>query len=77
VGNFGDGEINAYEPMPNGHFAHRGELRSADGKTLSIDGLWALSFGHDTPNNGPPNTLFFTAGPDDEMHGLFGSISAG
>ena len=74
VGNFGDGQINAYEELPNGHFAHRGELRTADGKSLAIDGLWALEFGHGAPNNGPTNTLFFTAGPDDESHGLFGSI---
>jgi len=28
-------------------------------------------------NNGPTDTLFFTAGPDDESHGLFGTIRAG
>ena len=76
VGNFGDGQINAYEELPNGQFAHRGELREASGKSLSIDGLWALQFGHGTPNNGPVNTLFFTAGPNDEADGLFGSITA-
>jgi len=76
VGNFGDGQINAYQEMPNGHFEHRGELRDADGKSLTIDGLWAIQFGHGTPNNGPTNTLFFAAGPDDEMHGLFGAITA-
>jgi hypothetical protein len=27
-------------------------------------------------NNGPTTTLFFTAGPDDESHGLFGTITA-
>jgi uncharacterized protein (TIGR03118 family) len=75
VGNFGDGQINAYEEMPNGRFEHRGELRDADGKSLTIDGLWALQFGHGTPNNGPTDTLFFTAGPDDESHGLFGTIT--
>ena len=47
VGNFGDGEINAYEELPNGHFEHRGELRGTDGKPLAIDGLWALEFGND------------------------------
>ena len=26
--------------------------------------------------SGPPNTLFFAAGPDEETHGLFGSITA-
>jgi uncharacterized protein (TIGR03118 family) len=77
VGNFGDGEINAYAELGNGRFEHGGELRGADGKPLAIDGLWALQFGHGAPNNGPTDTLFFTAGPDDETHGLFGSITAG
>ena len=76
VGNFGDGQINAYEEMANGKFEHRGELRGTDGRSLSIDGLWALQFGHGTVNNGPTNTLFFTAGPTDETDGLFGSITA-
>ena len=75
VGNFGDGQINAYEELANGHFAHRGELRGSDGKPLAIDGLWALRFGNGG-NAGPTGTLFFTAGPDEESHGLFGSITA-
>jgi uncharacterized protein (TIGR03118 family) len=76
VGNFGDGQINAYEELPNGHFAHRGELRGSDNKPLTIDGLWALRFGNGG-NAGPTGTLFFTAGPNEETHGLFGSITAG
>jgi uncharacterized protein (TIGR03118 family) len=76
VGNFGDGQINAYEELPNGHFEHRGELRGSDGNPLTIDGLWALRFGNGG-NAGPTGTLFFTAGPDEETHGLFGSIEAG
>ena len=76
VGNFGDGEINAYAELGNGHFEHRGELRDSSGKSLSIDGLWALEFGK-AGNNGPAGTLFFTAGPADEKHGLFGQIAAG
>jgi uncharacterized protein (TIGR03118 family) len=74
VGNFGDGQINAYEQQSDGSFAHRGELRGADHKPLVIDGLWALQFGQGG-NNGPAGTLFFTAGPDDETHGLFGQIN--
>ena len=74
VGNFGDGQINAYEELANGHFEHRGELRGSDGKRLAIDGLWALRFGNGG-NAGPTGTLFFTAGPDEESHGLFGSIT--
>jgi uncharacterized protein (TIGR03118 family) len=76
VGNFGDGQINAYEELGNGHFATDGELRGSDSKPLTIEGLWALRFGNGG-NAGPTGTLFFTAGPDDESHGLFGSITAG
>jgi uncharacterized protein (TIGR03118 family) len=75
VGNFGDGQINAYELGANGQYEHRGELRE-DGHQITIDGLWALGFGNGA-NAGPRNTLFFTAGPDEESHGLFGKITAG
>ena len=53
-----------------------GGFRGADGRAIVIDGLWALEFGHGAPNNGPVNTLFFTAGPNDENDGLFGKITA-
>jgi hypothetical protein len=51
-----------------------GELRDASGKSLSVDGLWALEVSQGG-NNGDPGILFFTAGPDDETHGLFGQIN--
>jgi len=77
VGNFGDGQITAFERQSNGMFEPRGQLRSATGCILTIDGLWALQFGKGAlANNGPTDTLFFTAGPDDESHGLFGTIRA-
>jgi uncharacterized protein (TIGR03118 family) len=76
VGNFGDGRINAYAEEGDGSFAPRGTLRDADGKKLVIDGLWALEFGN-AGANGTPDQLFFTAGPEDESHGLFGTITAG
>jgi uncharacterized protein (TIGR03118 family) len=77
VGNFGDGEITAFAHEPDGSWEQNGQLRSGN-KTLAIDGLWALQFGHgNVANNGPATTLFFTAGPDDERHGLFGTITAG
>lgn len=74
VGNFGDGRINAYAEEADGTFAPRGTLRDADGKKLEIDGLWALEFGN-AGANGTPRQLFFTAGPEDESHGLFGTIT--
>lgn len=74
VGNFGDGQINAYQEMQNGHFEHRGTLRAATHGKLSIDGLWALEFGN-AGANGNPDTLYFTAGLNDEADGLFGTIT--
>src|ERR671934_2216121 len=74
VGNFGDGQITAFERQSNGGFEPSGQLRTESGGVLTIDGLWALQFGKGAANNGPTDTLFFTAGPDDEMHGLFGTI---
>ena len=77
VGNFGNGQITAFARQSNGRFEARGQLRSASGGILTIDGLWALQFGKGAlANNGPTDTLFFTAGPDDESHGLFGTIRA-
>jgi uncharacterized protein (TIGR03118 family) len=70
VGNFGDGRINAYD-LATGKFA--GQLKAASGHPIKIDGLWGLDFGNGFLNQ-PVNTLFFTAGPGGEAHGLFGRI---
>jgi uncharacterized protein (TIGR03118 family) len=75
VGNFGDGQINAYA-NGNGGWSHVGTLRTTNGQKLVIDRLWALEFGN-AGNNGNPDTLFFTAGPNDESDGLFGTITTG
>ena len=80
VGNFGDGRIHVFDPTrltADGEFEAIGLLHSAGGKPIQIDGLWALQFGHGTTAtspNGLTNTLFFTAGPSGEEHGLFGSL---
>ena len=80
VGNFGDGRIHAFDAATltsEGEFEAVGLLHSAAGKPVQIDGLWALQFGHGTSAtsaNGLTNTLFFTAGPAEEEHGLFGSL---
>ena len=52
-----------------------GTLRDESGRKLEIDGLWALEFGNGG-SNGDAQSLFFTAGPDEESHGLFGKITA-
>jgi uncharacterized protein (TIGR03118 family) len=72
VGQFGSGEILVFNPVTG---AFKGRLHDASNATIKIDGLWALGFGNDAAA-GPATTLFFTAGPDDEQHGLFGTITA-
>src|SRR5262249_60621440 len=75
VGTFGDGQTHASEPQPDGSFERVGALRDDSGRQISIDGLWALQFGNDAAA-GPKKTLFFTAGPNEENDGLFGTITA-
>ena len=75
IGNFGDGVIQAFRERPDGSWDHEGVIRDTHRLKVSIDGLWALQFGHGGANNGPASTLFFTAGPNDETNGLFGSIT--
>ena len=66
--------INAYT-LEKGNF--RGELRSVDQKPITIDGLWALRVGNGggPPFGGDPNAIYFTAGINGEMDGLFGTIT--
>jgi uncharacterized protein (TIGR03118 family) len=71
VGNFGNGAIHAYDAKTG---AFRGRLRSGPGKPITIPGLWGLQFG--TSEFGGEHGLVFSAGPDDEQHGLLGVITA-
>ena len=68
IGNFGDGRINVFQP--SGEFLE--QIADANGQPIEIDGLWALTFGGAAKSS--PDTLYFTAGPNDEANGLFGSI---
>jgi uncharacterized protein (TIGR03118 family) len=69
IGNFGDGQINAFDS--DGNF--RGTLRDNKGKPIALDGLWTLTLGGGRNSNS--DTLYFTAGPNDESNGLFGTIT--
>jgi TIGR03118 family protein len=72
IGNFGSGTIMAFNPVS---FKFRGFMKNPDNSTIVIDGLWSLVFGN-SGNAGPYNSLFFTAGIQDESHGLFGTLTA-
>jgi uncharacterized protein (TIGR03118 family) len=69
VGNFGDGNINVYNPN-NG--ARVGHLRQPNGQPIVIDGLWGLRFGNG--NAAKTGELLFSAGPNHESDGLLGKI---
>ena len=71
VGNFGDGHINGFDAaaphMP------KGALKDKMGAPIVIDGLWGIGFGTGF-FSGSKKVLYFAAGPDNETHGLFGSV---
>src|SRR5205823_674324 len=71
VGNFGDGRINAFDPVSG---AFKGQLTDGNNVPIAIQGLWALSFGNNGAA-GPVGSLFFTAGINDEADGLFGNLT--
>ena len=71
VGNFGSGWIAAFNGFT---YKFIGFVKNPDDSILTIDGLWSLTFGNDA-TAGPANTLFFTAGINQESDGLFGTIT--
>jgi uncharacterized protein (TIGR03118 family) len=72
IGNFGDGTIQAFDPVTG---THLGDLEDSPGHAIENEGLWGLTFGNGG-QGGHSNVLYFTAGIDDEDHGLFGAIAA-
>ena len=71
VGNFRSGWIAAFNGFTHKFIAF---VRNPDNSLMFIDGLWSLTFGNDA-TAGPANTLFFTAGINNETDGLFGTIT--
>ncbi|HEV7432079.1 MAG TPA: TIGR03118 family protein [Steroidobacteraceae bacterium] len=72
VGNFGDGAINAFDPV-SGKFL--GSLSDGAGKKLHLDGLWGIAFGNGVAGQAT-DALYYTAGPNDEADGVYGVIRA-
>jgi len=71
IGNFGDGKINVFDFTGK----HLGELQSGS-HALVIEGLWAIDFlnGNVLGKGTSTQWLYFTAGPKDESHGVFGYL---
>jgi uncharacterized protein (TIGR03118 family) len=75
VGNFGDGRISTFVKLPSGRWLADDQLRDANGHRIAIDGLWGIGFGNGG-KSGLTTSLYFAAGPDEETHGLFGTVIA-
>jgi len=69
IGNFGDGRINVFNN--DGRLVD--QLEDVHDKPLVIEGLWTLTLGGGRASS--PDTLYFSAGPNDETNGLFGTIT--
>jgi len=69
--NTNEGTINGFNPQTG---AFVGTVKNASGAVIHIDQLWAIDFGGGTAVNGPANTLYFTAGPSNNLAGQFGEI---
>ncbi len=69
IGNFGDGMINAFDATGTS----LAQPTDRNGKPLNVDGLWALVFGNGS-NNASTTALYFTAGPNQEIEGIFGKF---
>jgi uncharacterized protein (TIGR03118 family) len=72
IGNFGDGAINRFDAATGSSL---GAVTLSSGKPLLIPGLWALVFGNGAANQ-PTSALFYTAGPNNQVDGVFGRIDA-
>jgi uncharacterized protein (TIGR03118 family) len=73
VGNFGDGKVNVITRHGDGPFNVTGQLHdSSTGRVLVIPKLWSLLPG--TATTGGTDSIWFSAGIDNEQHGLIGVL---
>jgi len=74
VANTGTGKIAAFNPVTGAFDGFLTTiLKNGNEKALQIDGLLGIEFGNGLLHQ-PTNTLFFTAGPFQHLHGLYGTI---
>jgi uncharacterized protein (TIGR03118 family) len=69
--NTNTGTINGFN-LTTGAFV--GTISNSLGKPFIINQLWGIEFGGGTAANGQTNQLFFTAGPKNNLNGVFGVI---
>ena len=71
VGNFRSGWIAAFNGFTKKFI---GFVLKPDNSRIFIDGIWSLTFGNNGAA-GSSTTLWFTAGPNNETAGLFGTLT--
>lgn len=52
-----------------------GTMKDTHGKVIQIDQIWGIEFGGGASSNGSKTTLYFAAGPNNNVNGLFGEIT--
>lgn len=72
VGNFGNGTINAFNPTTG---AFLGPIDGTNGSPLVNGDLWALETRTNGGSNSNPEAVYFDAGIDGQVDGLFGEIT--
>jgi uncharacterized protein (TIGR03118 family) len=65
------GTINGFNPTTG---AFVGTVKDKAGNPIVIDQLWGIEFGGGSPLNGAKNHLYYTAGPNGNLNGLFGAL---
>jgi uncharacterized protein (TIGR03118 family) len=70
--NTNSGTINGFNPSTG---AFVGTVKNSAGKPLHFNQIWGIEFGGGTAANGNTNQLFYTAGPNNNLNGVFGVIN--
>lgn len=70
IGNFGDGRIHSFD-LDTGQL--QCALKDHADRVISVHGLWGLAFLQPRSHR---RLLYFTAGIDEEQHGLLGSLAS-
>ncbi len=73
VGNFGNGQINAFDPVAG---TLLGTISDPEGRPITNTGLWAIEFGNGNAGSSA-TSLYFTAGINGERDGLFAALTPG
>jgi uncharacterized protein (TIGR03118 family) len=70
--NTNSGTISAFNPTTG---AFVGTVKNTANKNIVINQIWGIEFGGGTSSNGNTNQLFYTAGPKNNLNGVFGVIN--